>query len=262
MIKLQELRGLLRIMANIKVIRDKELVKVVQDNLNCHPSIKYVNHLISEIPEEDSFYFWGGAVTVPLVNFFYNQSYGVNDFDILIYLSDHSFDILSLFKNKKNVSLNRFNHPKWRPVKDIEIDVCPADSFSKDGELIQPELEDILKRCDLTTGSIAYDPKNRIVYDLECLGGIKKKEVDILNNDSDKDYVLMTRLILQSDKLEFKIGPKGIAFIRENYHPRLNGKIREYLDYKKIPEEIREKVILSLESISGDKVTRVIKNNG
>ncbi len=157
------------------------------------------------------------------------------------------------FPNRKDLEMSRFGSPKWKPEKDIEIDLVKFSNAilnarkSAKNESLFPNLNSILNGCDFTTSAIAYGFRNNILYSCGAVEGIKNQEIEILAEQD--PAIMMCRLMLQSEKLKFKIGPRARNFIAQNYSTDIDNQIENYLNYKNIISEY-SKVIWQLREYS------------
>jgi len=143
-------------------------------------------------------------------------------------------------KNEKNVSSNSHGSVRWKPKKDIEIDITTTSNSNpiKNGKKVKPSLNLFLKTCDFNTGSIAYDIKKKIIYDFRAINGIKNKRIEIIGGN-DPIYKIILRLVLQSKRLDFLLGKKEIRLIKNKYSKGLDKDIKKYLISKNRLKDFR-----------------------
>jgi len=97
---------------------------------------------------------------------------------------------------------------------------------------IKKDIENVLRGVDLTTSAFAYNlGKDEIYAHPLTLKDINNLEVNVLN-DSSLIPSTLSRLIIHSNKMKFKIGQKAIDYIKQNYKPELDRDIFNFLKYK------------------------------
>ena len=226
---------------SVDIVKSSELIQTVEESLKDNPAIKYLEAVL-EILKPLHFYLMGGAVRDALVRRMYGLDLVTKDFDFLVVDEKGQVDLRGLFGNFSNMRWNRFGGLKWKPKEGVEFDLFTSYSFGR------TSLDEVLEQVELTTSAIAYHFGDRLIYSCGAVQGIEDKEIDVKNPQADKPYITMSRLILHSDKLRFRIGNRGIRFVQERYNSNLDGFILDYLTYKKL-EEHYERVIKRLKEI-------------
>lgn len=219
----------------MKILQDERFSRAIQQNLEESPFFEYVQRVIDALKGENV-YFWGGAVRDPIVNVLYGLDYETRDFDLTIDDSEKEMDFRKIFNGFGGIYYSRHGTPKWKPINGLEVDIGPfsAATIYKRQPKLPRNLETALVSVDITTSAIAYDLEDGLIYSVEALEGIQKKEVDILYEHGEEQAVIMCRLILHGNKLDFEIGQKGRKFITERYSSNQDGNIKRYLEYKKL----------------------------
>ena len=226
---------------SVDIVKDSRLIQTVEESLRDNPAIKYLQTVL-EILKPLQFYLMGGAVRDALARKKYGLDLVTRDFDFLVIDEKGQVDLWGLFSNFHNMRCNRFGGLKWKPKKGVEFDLFTSYSFGR------TSLNEVLEDVELTTSAIAFHFGERLIYSCGAIQGIEDKEIDVKNPQADKPYITMSRLILHSDKLGFRIGNRGIRFVQERYNSNLDGFILDYLTYKKL-EEHYERVIKRLKEI-------------
>lgn len=219
----------------MKILKDERFSGAIQQNLEESPFFEYVQRVINALKDK-KVYFWGGAVRDPIVKVLYGLDYETRDFDLTIDDSEKDIDFRKIFNGFEGVYYSRHGTPKWKPINSLEIDIGPfsAATIYRRQPKLPKNLETALISVDITTSAIAYDLENKIIYSVEALEGIQRKEVDILYEYGEEPAVIMCRLILHGNKLNFGIGQKGRKFIAERYSSNQDGNVKRYLEYKKL----------------------------
>jgi len=180
--------------------------------------------------------FVGGIVRNLIINLKYGKSIITNDIDILVDDSEQPIDLKEVFSNEKNIIINNAGIVKLKYPHGFDIDISKfSDTNSlRKGEKHTVSLKTCLKLGDFNTSAIAYDLDSETIYSYGAIEGIYKKEVELLEKADDKDYIIMTRLIWHSNKLGFKLGPRAIKFIKENYSLKKDKEIIKYIKRREI----------------------------
>lgn len=216
----------------VKISRDQRFVDAIQRNLEESPYSKYVEKVL-EMLDGKVVYLWGGAVRDPIVRKLYGLNFETRDFDLTVDDSEERIDLRGLLKGLNGMDSSRFGTPKWRPIKELEIDIGPFSAATILKRKNLPiNIETALISCDVTTSAIAYGLKDKTIYSVKALEDIKKKEVNVLHPYGEGPSALMCRLVLQANHLGFEIGKKGKSYIAKRYSPDLDEHIRRFLEYK------------------------------
>jgi hypothetical protein len=238
-------------------IREKELLQAVQAHLQKDAHSPYVNELLGKELKGYDVYLWGGAVRDPLVNQLYNKDIHTTDFDLLVDDSKKEFPLSRLMAGLEGMVINSFGSPKWKPKPDIEIDIVPFSNamMIRNKETEENSIGTMLKSCEFNTGAIAYLLNNPAIYSYGAIEAIRKKEVEIGYIKGASIAMLMSRLVLQPEKLGFTIGEKARKFIAERYSRALDQRIKAYLDYKQLGENY-EHVVKSLRELQKKELSK------
>ena len=214
----------------MKEINNKKFNKRIIKNLdNLKENVKNDFNKINSC--FDKKYILGGFVRDSILQVLYEYNFPLNDLDISIESKDFDFKIKNFPKNK----FSRFGGLKLE-YSNFEIDVFDLENifFLKENPCIKKNLENVLKSCDLTTSALAYDLAENKIYSFRAIEDIYKKEINV-SNDNGEIVPTLCRLILHSDKMNFKIGKTGINYIKKNYSPEKDKEIKDFLEYKNIP---------------------------
>jgi tRNA nucleotidyltransferase/poly(A) polymerase len=229
---------------------DPRLVSVVQEEIMSDSHSGYLDHVLDGVLVGMNCYLWGGAVRDPILRRMYGVEGHIKDFDILIDDSQLEVDLVKLFNDESNIFYNRFGTLKLKPGDGIELDIARFSDIHRVNESRENiTIEKILESCDLSTGAIAYDVKKGVIYEFSALDSIKNRVIEVLDHANDESHVLMTKLVLHSDKFGFRIGDSGIRLISANYSPKMEENIRNYLAYKGLQRK-QDYVINTLSEIA------------
>lgn len=173
----------------------------------------------------------GGFVRDSILQVLYDYNFPLNDLDILV---DDDF-----FKQKSNRLFSKQNKSRFGGFKfkynhdDFEIDFFNMDNifFLNQNPEIEKSLENVLKGVDISTSAFAYDLRKDRLYEHNAMRDIYNKETNLLQ-DNGQIAPTISRLILHSDKIGFKIGESGRDYIKENYSSEIDKDIFEFLNYK------------------------------
>ena len=216
----------------MKIIENKKFQKAIEENLNKIPKEAKKDFVrVNELFSKQDINIIGGFVRDSILNILYKYNFPINDLDILIEDLDFEYKIKNFPRNK----LSRFGGLKFNYNK-FSIDLFSLNNifFLKNNPKFKKNLENVLKGCDLSTSALGYNLNSGKIYSLKAIEDIYKKEINVNNHAYMESAPTISRLILHSDKMGFKIGKSGIDYIRENYSPELDEKIRDFLNYKKI----------------------------
>lgn len=237
----------------IEISKNPKFIAAVQKYLNENSCAEFISNLINNILKDYTVYLWGGAVRDPIVKMEHGLDKMTKDFDFLVDDSRRKINFESLLKGMGKIFYTRFGAPRLKLDNGFTVDIVPfsnAPILEKYREY-PISLETMLRNCDITTSAIAYGFKDRTIHSARALEGIRKKELDILYPDQE-ERVLMPRIVIQADKLKFKIGSKAIKFIRENYSLKLDKDIKDYLKHKNL-EHLFGFVIKNLRKIKAQR---------
>jgi hypothetical protein len=178
----------------------------------------------------------GGYVRDSILNTINGYNFPINDLDIIAF--DNNFKKkISCFPKK---SMSRFGGLKLK-YSDGKTNFS-TDIFSTGNILylnqnphLEKNMKNILDGIDLTTSAFAYGIcENKIYCHASGLRDISRREINILNDNSIIPSTL-SRLIIHTDKLKFKIGEAGKNYIKRNYNPEIDVDIIKFLEYKEVP---------------------------
>lgn len=222
----------------LETITDQTLVTAVHTTLETSPYKQYISTIVDRLQGRKC-YLVGGMVRDAIVNAQHHCSLSPTDVDILIDDGDGTFRLGNTFYGRE-ITINRFGTVKWRPQKELEIDISIFSNANalRQGQKKLCSLETSLTSCDFTTSSLAYDLNTTTLYNYRALEDIRKKTVDLLFESADEPSVLMARLILHAEKLQFSLGPNAISFIANSYTPLHDTIIAHYLSYKNKSSEL------------------------
>ena len=203
----------------------------------------YTLQLMTEIFPQQEIAIWGGIPRNAVL-----QSKGLKfpkngDIDFLVYGENR--DVEERTKHLAGISKNRWGMIKWNPEPGIVIDISTHQNQHLARKCNPSSLETSLRSCDLTTSALAYNPRTLILFDNGAFDAIEKEEVDVLYAEGESAPILMTRAVMHSQDLGFRLGERTVAMIKESYDPSLDRKIAEYLDYKEKIQEL-DKVLKGL----------------
>ena len=173
----------------------------------------------------------GGFVRDSILEVLYNYQFPMNDLDILLESSDFE-DKIKIFP-KENVS--RFGGLKFK-YDNFSMDVFSLNNifFLRDNPQLDKNLENVLVGCDLSTSALGYNLGTGEIYDVRAMEDIHNKEINVNNHTYIEAGPTISRLILHADKMGFKIGKKGIDYIKDNYNSNVAGEIMTFLEYKNV----------------------------
>ena len=224
----------------LSIHQNTEFTQAVENNLKGSKFYEHVNKTLSRILQYHDAYLWGGSVRDPIVRSLYGNGEipETRDFDILVDDSDGKINFKKLLYGLGEMHQTRFMSSKLRPANGLEIDVVPFSNSSRllNGEELPVSLETVLTGCEFTSSSIAYGLKDRRIYSNGAIESIKSKQIELLYA-YEASHILMSRLVLQLRRLDFKIGERAKKLVIDNYSPELDKYIMEYLEYKKIQNE-------------------------
>ncbi len=222
----------------LQTITDQDLCTAVRSTLETSPYGPYITSIVDRLQGRNC-YLVGGAVRDAIVNAQYNCSLSPTDVDFLVDDSDGKFRLGDAFYGP-HVTINRFGTIKWRPQNEQEIDISVFSNANalRQGQKKPCSLETFLTSCDFTTSSLAYDLNTRVLYNYRALEDIRKKTVELLFESADEPSVLMARLILHAEKLQFSLGHNAVLFIANSYTPSSDTFIAHYLSYKNKSSEL------------------------
>jgi hypothetical protein len=216
----------------MEIIHGERFRKSIQDNLKKIPRETGEDFLkINKIFSESQIYVLGGFVRDSILQVLYNYKSPMNDLDILI--DDDHFGVKINAFSKKDFS--RFGGLKFK-YSNFSMDVFGMNniSFLKQNPYLRKNIENVLRGCDISTSALAYDTNKKEIYNIWAMEDILRKEVNL----NDQDYLRIgpsiSRLILHADKMGFKIGERGIDYIKRNYSSKIDKEILDYLKYKNI----------------------------
>jgi len=240
----------------MNIIRRDELVDIVRNLVLEGPAAGYMKHLVDEKLAGFPVYLRGGAVRDAFVRAGYGRELEINDYDIVYDDVDNPTAAVDLFNRTKGVYPkshgNVFWRPEWMPGDETTIDVIALSSygFNHEGSSNAQRIRPVLEAADLTTSSAAYSFSDDVIYDNLFLPHFMLREVELQNEVDYSARHLMTRMVLHSEKLGFKIGEKGIDYILRNYGTGMNLPILGYLDERGMAYEY-DGVIGKLKEIAG-----------
>jgi len=216
-------------MEEIKIPEFKEKIVKNLDSLDEKPKKDFMK-IFSVF---DKHYILGGFVRDSVLQILYDYEFPLNDLDILI--DDNEFDKKIQKFPQKNKS--RFGGLKLK-YEGFEIDLFGIKNVKFLDNLSDKEknLENVLKGCDVSTSSFAYDITNNKIYENGAMRDVNKKEINLKYNNKRKAATIC-RLILHSDKMDFKLGDSAREYIKGNYleNPeKINKEIEEFAEYKNI----------------------------
>ncbi len=173
----------------------------------------------------------GGFVRDSILEVLYNYQFPINDLDILLESSDFE-EKIKIFP-KENVS--RFGGLKFK-YDNFSMDIFSLNKifFLRDNPQLDKNLENVLIGCDLSTSAVGYNLGTGEIYDVGAIKDIHNKEINVNNHAYLEAGPTISRLILHADKMGFKIGKKGIDYIRNNYGSNVDGEIIKFLEYKNV----------------------------
>lgn len=223
---------------SLQTITDHTLVTAVHETLETSPYKPYIRNILDRLQGRNC-YLVGGIVRDAIVNAQHHCSLSPTDADLLVDDSDGTFQLGNTFYGPE-ITINRFGTIKWRPQKELEIDISVFSNANalRQGHRKPCSLETSLTSCDFTTSSLAYDLNTKTLYNYRALEDIRKKTVDLLFESADEPSVLMTRLILHAEKLQFSLGLNAVSFIANSYTPSSDNLIAHYLSYKNKSSEL------------------------
>jgi len=221
----------------ITQVRDEFIIKAIERKIRASPQGIYHNKLF-QVLKDYKLYLYGGALRDILSCIINMKRQEIRDFDWIVDDKlkpnpDH------YIKGFKGMTRNRFGNFKWLPCKGVEMDIIPfsnADIILKkkiNEQRAVSSIEEILFATDFTPNSLAYSVNEQIIYNFKAIQAIKSKIFEI-NKPKDYDHVTLAKIILQSEKLGYAIGPRAREFIESKYSSGLDDKIKDYLNYKRI----------------------------
>jgi tRNA nucleotidyltransferase/poly(A) polymerase len=229
---------------------DSRLVSAVREEISSDSHSGYLSHVLGSVLGGIDCYLWGGAVRDPILKMMYGTNGHINDFDILVDDSQTEVDLNNRFINESNIFYNRFGTLKLKPGEGIELDVARFSDIHRVKESRENiTIEKILESCDLSTGAIAYDVRKGIIYEFSALDSLKNRVIEVLDHAHDEPHVLMTKLVLHSNKFGFSIGDTGIKLVTTKYSPEMDENIHNYLAYKGLQKK-QDYVITTLNEIA------------
>lgn len=222
----------------VSINQNPKYISAIKNNWEESRYRQYVDRVILDILKDFDVYLFGGAVRDPIAKLVHKKGEETRDFDILVDDSKEKINLGELLK-ELDLSYSRFCSPKWKPEKNLEIDVVPFSNAMRlrNGEDLPVSLETMLRSCDLNTSAIAYNIRDEKIYDYGALEGITNQEIDLLYTIGIEPSILMCKLVLHSEKLGFKLGQKAIDLIVKEYIPSLDFHIKEYMNYKDLQEK-------------------------
>ncbi len=239
----------------VTIVKDTRLIKAVKDGLRALPAWECRRKVLNNL-EDYKVYLYGGALRDLMTNNINGSEIIINDFDWLVDDNENPRSVAKLLKGAEGLTRNRFGNVKLVMNNFAEMDIIPFSTtyLNLSQEATPPSqpitIENILLESDFTPNSVAYSLNERVLYDYKAIHAIKSKVFELIN-PKDYDYVVLAKIILQSDKLGFSLGPKAQAFIEDKYSPRLDKDIKEYLEYKNKSENY-SRVISRLREIQQD----------
>lgn len=214
----------------MKVLVNRNFSDSIVNNLNMIPNSakKDLELLKSLFPKET--YIVGGFVRDSLLKKICGYDFPINDLDIVIDSANFHKKIVN-FQNENRSSLGSLK----LKYNDFSTDImCLHDVYFL-GNSKNKSIENFLEGVDFSTSALAYNLSENKIYDSGALESINKKEINVIGNSLMKSAPTITRLILHSDKMDFKIGERGLQYVKENYSKNLDSEIKDWLDYKEIP---------------------------
>jgi len=216
----------------MQIILDERFQKSIKNNLSEIPKEANRDFLkVKKLFPLDRIYILGGFVRDSILRVLYNYNFPINDLDLLI--DDTRFDNLIRIFHKENIS--RFGGLKFK-YPGFSMDVFSMNNvfFLKDNPKLDKTLENVLRGCDLSTSALGYNLDTRIIYSVGAMEDIHERRINVINHPYMESAPTISRLILHSDKMGFKIEESGIDYVRKNYLPELDKEIMNFLKYKEV----------------------------
>jgi tRNA nucleotidyltransferase/poly(A) polymerase len=216
----------------MQIILDERFQKSIENNLNNVPKEANMNFMnVKKLFPLDRMYVLGGFVRDSILRVLYNYNFPINDLDLLI--DDARFDDVIRIFHKENIS--RFGGLKFK-YPGFSMDVFSMNNvfFLKDKPELDKNLENVLRGCDLSTSALGYNLDTRVIYSVGAMEDIHERRINVINHSYMEAAPTISRLILHSDKMGFKIEESGIDYIRRNYSTQLDKKIIDFLNYKEV----------------------------
>jgi len=173
----------------------------------------------------------GGFTRDSILQVLYGYNFPVNDLDILVETKDFENQTKSFPQENRS----RFGGLKFE-YKNFSMDFFGLNQifYLRDNPNLNKNLENVLKGCDLTTSAIGFNLRNNTFHSVHAFRDIYRKEINVNPHDYLKIAPTISRLILHSDKMNFRVGDSGIKYVKENYSSELDKEIKEFLEYKKV----------------------------
>jgi hypothetical protein len=228
------------------IITDPRIVNAVRAYVESSAWYTYVQQVLERTDKPA--YLWGGAVRDPLLKLLIGLEKEKGDVDMVLDISLEEAEAITATLSPKTT--NRFHTVKWLPEPELEIDIsCFLNGNRVRYEGVAPTLEHAVTGCDLRTSALAYNLRHPAVYSDGAVQAIQERTTGIHYERSEPLPILMTRVVLHAEYLQFAIDPATQRFIRQHYNPEQDIVIRNYLRYKR-KESLYNLVIATLQSIA------------
>ena len=213
-------------------LKDKRIIDRIERERKNSPLNEYFE-LIAERLKGLHFQELGGSVRDAVISEWYGAPFSLRDFDLIVDDSKKSVDLFKLCEGLPGkIRKNFFGNVRWE-VNNYEMDITKYSSENGGNTL-----ENFISGADFNIGTIAYCREHEVILSLNCLEGIRNREISLIKPSEKRPEATLVRAYNFERRLGFKLNRNIMDYIQQTYTPSMDSKILEYLKYKKMPEEI------------------------
>lgn len=232
-----------------RVLHDKSIERRIEFECSVSPARSRIEMIFDAFSDYHVFEM-GGSVRNAVISEWYGIPFSIRDLDFLIDDSKEDIDLFRICREYSfpgEIKSNFYGTVKWT-IDDFDIDISKFSSGNKN----EPSIENWLRGCDFNICGIVYSHDSGKIYSYGALEGIKEKNIVLIKPEYGRPEATMVRAVDFERKLSgigFRLDQSIVDYVLSEYSDGVDDRIKKYMEYKKMPNELYPRIISRLKEI-------------